>query len=130
MRNATPKTSIIHYLRNVSVNNLIMTSPPSFLASYSVTLLLCPPFGNVAKFITNENGARSETKSRLNLGNACYIYRIFLYFCLICKNTENKLNIIYTAIILPIVLCGCKNCPVISRPGMSVNRIISPRVGN
>jgi hypothetical protein len=61
-------------------------------------------FENVEKF--KYLGIHDEIKSRLNSGNACY-YSVqnLLSSCLISKNLKIKL---YKAVILPVVLYGCK----------------------
>jgi hypothetical protein len=56
--------------------------------------------------VTNQNDIRDEIKSRLNLGNAFnYSVQNLLSSCLISKNLKIK---IYKAVILPVVLYGCK----------------------
>jgi hypothetical protein len=67
---------------------------------------------DVAKFkyfgitLTDHNCMHEEIKSRLNLGNNCYLsFQCLLSSCLLSRNVKVK---IYKTIILPVVLYGCE----------------------
>ena len=56
--------------------------------------------------LTYQNSIQEEIKSRLKSGNAGYHpLQNLLSSSLLSKNLKNK---IYTTIIMPVVLCGCK----------------------
>jgi hypothetical protein len=63
-----------------------------------------------------------EVKSRLNLGNACYhSVQNLLASHLLSKNIKIK---IYKAIILPVILCGCKTLKEEHRLKVFENRVV------
>jgi hypothetical protein len=53
---------------------------------------------------TNQNFIHDQIKSRLNLGNVCYHFRV-LSSCHLCKNLNTE---IYKTVILPLVFYGCQ----------------------
>jgi hypothetical protein len=63
--------------------------------------------------VKSQNLIQEEVKRRLNSGNACYYStRNLLSSCLLSKTVKIR---IYKTIILPVVLYGCKNWPLILR---------------
>ena len=61
----------------------------------------------------NQNSIQEEIKSRLKLGNACYLsVQNLLSYILLSKNVKIK---IYRTIILPVVLYGCETWSLILR---------------
>ena len=85
--------------------------------------------------LTNQNSIAEEIKSRLRSGNACYhSVQNVLSSRLLSKNLKIK---IYSAIILPVVLCGCETWSLTLRQvrklrvfeNTLLRRIFGPRKG-
>jgi len=90
---------------------MVMSRDQNAGQSHSVKTDICP-FGGVEQFrylgttLTNQSSIQEEIKSKLMSANACYhSVQNLLSSTLLSKNIKIK---IYSTIILPIVLCGCK----------------------
>ena len=67
-------------------------------------------FQYLGSLVTNQNSIHDKIKCRLKAGNSCYYsVQTLLSSRLLSENFKIK---IYKSIILPVVLNGCKACPL------------------